>query len=352
MKRMIIGVVTLLMLGFPLAGISQYKAEDVIKERYVSIDNVCAWPNLTKLADGTIVAMVFNKPSHGLLEGDIECWASADGRFWKKQGVPAQHDVNAANRMHVAAGLAKNGDVLAIASGFTIANYGTKNPNYGTILRAWISRSTDGGKTWAVDKASFPKHEGGESEFIPYGDIVVANDGSLRATCYARSKVYMLRSDDDGYTWNLMSKMSDGHNEVAIFQVDSQNWLAAVRTPGNTLDLMQSTDDGKTWTLRENFTQKGKIPAHFLKLGSGELVITYGNRVDGSYGIEARVSTDSGKSWGEPIALVDDFSFSDGGYPSSVQLDNGEIVTSYYTKGITGHNRYHMGTIIWEFPKR
>ncbi len=44
-------------------------------ERYVSIDNVCAWPNLTKLPDGTIAAVIFGKPSHGQMAGDIECWA-------------------------------------------------------------------------------------------------------------------------------------------------------------------------------------------------------------------------------------------------------------------------------------
>lgn len=355
MKRMISGVlyVCLVVSGFPSISVSQYKVEDLVKERYISIDNICAWPNLTKLPDGTILAMVFNKPSHGLLEGDIECWASADGRFWKKQGVPARHDMDAANRMHVAAGLAKNGDIVTIASGFTIAGYGTKSPNHGTVLRAWVSRSADGGKTWTVDKVSFPKREGVGHEFIPFGDIVIASDGSLRAACYSKNTEYMIKSDDDGYTWSLMSKISEGHNEVAIFQADSKNWLAAVRAPDNTLDLMRSADDGRTWTMGGKFTtKKGQVPAHFLKLASGELLITYGNRVAGSYGIEARISTDNGVSWGEPITLIDDFSFSDSGYPSSVQLDNGNIVTAYYTKGINGHHRYHMGTIIWQFPGR
>jgi hypothetical protein len=49
----------------------------------VAIDNVCAWPNLTVLRDGTIIATIFNQPCHGLWEGDVECWGSADGgRSW------------------------------------------------------------------------------------------------------------------------------------------------------------------------------------------------------------------------------------------------------------------------------
>lgn len=35
-------------------------------ERYVAIDNVCAWPNLTLMPDGSVVATIFNRPYHGL----------------------------------------------------------------------------------------------------------------------------------------------------------------------------------------------------------------------------------------------------------------------------------------------
>ena len=44
-----------------------------MSERYVAIDDVCAWPNLTKMPDGTIVATIFNRPCHGKWEGDVEC---------------------------------------------------------------------------------------------------------------------------------------------------------------------------------------------------------------------------------------------------------------------------------------
>jgi len=34
-------------------------------ERYIAIDNVCAWPNLTALPDGTLAAAIYNRPIHG-----------------------------------------------------------------------------------------------------------------------------------------------------------------------------------------------------------------------------------------------------------------------------------------------
>ena len=86
--------------------------------RYMAIDNVCAWPNLTMLPNGTIVAVIHNTPSHGQMEGSVECWVSNNGEFWEMRGMPVQNDPNTV-RMNVAAGLANNGDLLVITSGWT-----------------------------------------------------------------------------------------------------------------------------------------------------------------------------------------------------------------------------------------
>ncbi len=80
-------------------------------------DNACAWPNLTVLNDGTIVATIFNQPSHGNMAGDVDCWATKDnGKTWQKVGTPAPHEPNT-NRIDVAAGRANNGDLIVMASG-------------------------------------------------------------------------------------------------------------------------------------------------------------------------------------------------------------------------------------------
>ena len=41
----------------------------------------------------------------------------------------------------------------------------------------------------------------------------------------------------------------------------------------------------------------------------------------------------------------------DGGYPSSVQLSDGQVLTAYYASGIDGHARYHMGVVLWDPAK-
>ena len=60
-----------------------------ILERYIAIDNKCAWPNLTLMPDGSIVAAIFGEPCHQLWEGSSECWISRDdGRLWSYLSVP------------------------------------------------------------------------------------------------------------------------------------------------------------------------------------------------------------------------------------------------------------------------
>ena len=64
-----------------------------VKGRYLAVDNVCAYPNLARLDDGTLIAAIYNQPTHGGPNGNIECWASEDGgRFWKLRGVAAPHE--------------------------------------------------------------------------------------------------------------------------------------------------------------------------------------------------------------------------------------------------------------------
>ena len=175
-----------ILLGILLAGSAAGEAEPDFIQRYIAIDNVCAWPNLTQLRDGTIVAIIHNRPSHGQMEGDVECWASKDGVLWKKRGHPAPNDANTV-RMNVAAGLAGNGDLIVLCSGWTNEKQPMRPKQDAfrdSILSVWVCRSSDGGHTWKQRK-EFPGNKPGWTPFIPFGDIVPADSGSVYASCYA-----------------------------------------------------------------------------------------------------------------------------------------------------------------------
>src|SRR5690606_31877896 len=53
-----------------------------------------------------------------------------------------------------------------------------------------------------------------------------------------------------------------------------------------------------------------------------------------------------GESWTRAFRVAD-FP-GDGGYPSSVQLPDGRVLTAFYARRTDGHDRYHMGTVTWD----
>src|SRR5262245_41442976 len=84
--------------------------------RLVAIDNVCAWPNLVTLRDGSFLAFVFNQPNHARTEGDVDCWHSADGLLWNRYGGVTRHEPKTV-RMNHAAGLNAAGEVVVLVNG-------------------------------------------------------------------------------------------------------------------------------------------------------------------------------------------------------------------------------------------
>ena len=336
-------------------------------ERYVSVDNVCAWPNLTVLRDGTIAATIFNRPTHGQTEGAVDVWASADGRFWEKRGVAAPNEPNT-NRMNVAAGLARNGDLLVLSSGWSnIQKPGQpkRDAFRDGKLPVVVCRSADGGRTWSRD-LNFPGGGKGWDEFVPFGDILIGTDGALHMSAYQGKPNQLsgpgvrrifrsshFRSDDDGKTWRMTSVIGPVHNETTVFHLGGKRWMAAARQEDDrAMDLFRSNDDGETWEGPQRVTGYHELNAHLTRLKDGRLLLSYGNRSErenGPFGVLAKLSSDEGETWSTPIRLLHSVA-RDCGYPSSVQRPDGAVVTAYYSAGVANHSRYHMGTVIWTPP--
>lgn len=332
--------------------------------RFVAIDNVCAWPNLTLMPDGSVNATIFGKPSHGQMAGAVECWNSVDGQFWEQRGIPAPNEPET-NRMNVAAGLAKNGDLLVLCSGWSNvppANAPKRAAFRDQILPLWICRSADGGRTWSRLE-TFPLPDPGWNHYVPFGDIKQGADGSLHASCYngrfknpaetgrgtSGSCSWHFRSDDDGKTWVRTGAIHPAGNETALLHLGAKRWLAAARAAN--MDLFTSEDDGQTWTGPTPVTQKNEINGHLARLSDNRILLTYGSRVKAGeqFGVLAKVSQDDGQTWSEPIRIAHTTT-SDCGYPSTVQRADGKLVTAWYAAASAYHARYHMGVAIWAPP--
>ncbi len=338
-------------------------------ERYIAVDNVCAWPNLTRFPDGTILATIFNQPTHGRWEGDVDCWASKDGgRTWSWRATAVKHDPGG-NRMNVAAGLCPDSSMLVIASGWS-----NRPPRpaskaeeerilreefSGQVLPALVCRSTDQGASWQKIARLEQAHTvaGQNSYWIPYGDIINLSDGRICFASYSalHSGVKIQFSSDNGHSWTDPANLVASdlyHNETALLALGGGNLLAAVRCEKDKdLELYRSRDKGQSWSFTQKLTLPGQHPGHLLQLADGSLLLVYGIRNRPFCGIGARLSKDKGFSWSEPVFLVNLENVTDCGYPSSVQNADGTIVTAYYTKNMPGHNRYHMGVVLWQIEE-
>ena len=98
-----------------------------------------------------------------------------------------------------------------------------------------------------------------------------------------------------------------------------------------------SDDGGLTWSTPELIADRG-FPPHLVQLKNGLVVCSYGYRYGDQMGQRVRVSADNGDSWSEEMILRGDAVTDDLGYPSTVELDDGTLLTVYYHNVARGKN--------------
>ncbi|NLB40802.1 MAG: exo-alpha-sialidase, partial [Clostridiales bacterium] len=230
-------------------------------------------------------------------------------------------------------------------------------------------RSYDGGETWDVP---IPINYTEKKHIAVRGNIVVLDDGSIVLPVYGEnnigelSKVIIIKSDDLGKNWEKLSEIPQvdgyGYFEPNLYKTKSGKLVAFIRThkvgdksvyEPNSVKLSplvtsESIDNGKTWSqpiLREVYSPS---PFHPLRLESGNVILTYGYRYR-PYGLRAIIldaeCTEFNKD-NEVVLRVDGLG-TDIGYTSSVLLDNGDILITYYYYEEDGY-RYIAGTICRE----
>ncbi|MBR5309463.1 MAG: exo-alpha-sialidase [Clostridia bacterium] len=94
----------------------------------------------------------------------------------------------------------------------------------------------------------------------------------------------------------------------------------------------ESTDGGKTWTKPHQLVSKlGGAPAHLMLHSSGALISVYGYR-EAPYAVKAMISFDGGETWDIDHIIYEQPHSADIGYPASVELSDGSIMTVFYAK--------------------
>lgn len=109
--------------------------------------------------------------------------------------------------------------------------------------------------------------------------------------------------------------------------------LCHIRVEGEglfTLYQSISRDKGVTWSEPEQILEdRGGAPAHLLRHSSGILISVYGYR-DRPFGIKAMFCRDNGKTWDTGYRLYQNEYTDDLGYPCTVELDDGTLLTVFY----------------------
>ena len=203
-------------------------------------------------------------------------------------------------------------------------------------LGQWMIRSTDGGVTWSERYSSIVNS--------PHGPIQLSDGRQL----YAGVKLWdpsrmvgVCQSVDDGQSWTWLAGIptrpgDDAKNYHELHAVEAADGKIIVQIRNhnakNHRETLQceSKDGGKTWTIPHSIGVWG-LPSHLLRLKDGRLLMTYGYRRK-PFGVQARLSQDSGASWSKPLRIASDGVGGDLGYPSTVELSGGRLLTVWYER--------------------
>ncbi len=333
-------------------------------------DKYHGWPTIARRANGQLlVACSGGREAHVCPFGRVELIASDDnGKTWSKPRslMDTEIDDRDAGVIETAKGsiLVTTFTSLAYVTGLERVQKlepGTKGAwakekldrwlaehnqlseaERKAMLGVWMLRSTDGGKTFGEPYRCLVNS--------PHGPCQLADGRVLYVgkNLWQEGETWIgaCESTDDGQTWQRKGAIPtrDGdeaknYHELHAVEAADGRIVAQIRNhnsanKGETLQS-ESEDGGRTWSVPHPIGVWG-LPSHLVRLADDRLLMTYGHRRK-PFGNQARVSSDGGRTWSEPVIVSGDGPGGDLGYPSTVQLADGSLVTVWYERMASSH---------------
>jgi sialidase-1 len=332
--------------------------------------------DLIALKNGELLVMAREGTEHISNDGDVIMLRSKDqGRTWgEKQTIGSIKNLDEREGCGIQL---KDGTILVAifynnlydADGRYKSEQGKAErahaPDKRRGLGAYIITSRDDGHTWSepnyVDTTGMPftNLEGPTDAPIqlPDGAVLMAVIAyGLNHDAHDTTSV-MLRSVDQGKTWKYLSTIADdpggkigGFLEPGIVRTKTGRIVAGLRNhgPDHAIWITYSDDDGKTWSPVKQTDMIGH-PADLIQLSDGRLMASYGVRTEHATpeGVRACFSSDNGETWdiATEVQLRNDFSNWDVGYPESLELKDGRVLTVYYGNLF---GKYFLGGTYWK----
>lgn len=355
------------------------KIEDII---IYKDGNYNAFPNVIRNESGDILVAFRQAPDRQRQYGDathhdpaskaVYVTSSDEGKTWDSQ-VSILYDDFFLGVQDPCINVLKDGSIFCTYFTWKVleeADVPEPTPKDSKIFDKWYARpggvysirSNNGGATW--DKPIQIMQTG---QFVR-GNLVELDDGTLLLPMYVHpqdeSQSLVAATKDRGVTWETRGVLASSQDclfqEPNLYQTESGKLVAFIRSAKmdpslsklekHPLYTCESVDEGRTWTNLTEHAIYSPSPFHALRLQSGNVLLTYGYRNMPGSGIRAFVldSECSNIAEAEETILRDDGLGGDIGYPSSIQLDNGDILITYYFYDEDKGVRYIAGTLCRE----
>ena len=319
------------------------------------------WPTVCRRRNGEILAVFSgDRDSHVCPFGKVQMVRSHDnGETWSEPETIVDDLLDDRD-----AGLIEldNGELLLFYFNSIAFSFDTWNVNHEKYRRHYDKlpkelvkerlgyfsrRSSDGGRTWEAPVRMYVSTPHGGIQLRDGRVMAVgrhwAAEGNATEEDAARrgnrNELAVEVSEDRGRSWKVLASLPTQsgfdinlmHEPHFIERADGTlvvlcNFMSGDRH----LVQSESADGGRTWS-EFRITALDGYPSHLTHLTDGRILVSYACRKRGREGEYAAVSADGGKTWdavGE-ILLARALS-TDIGYPSTVALPGGDLLTVYY----------------------
>jgi predicted neuraminidase len=231
-----------------------------------------------------------------------------------------------------------------------------KNEVGADSFKVYHRYTDDSGRTWSqpqmvIEKLGMGCRSNGIK--LSTGELLLPLHGFLSGVAG------VLKSVDGGRKWNRFGEIKTATvaQEPSIAELPSGDIMMVLRTGDGVMWQVFSKDKGETWLPAERTDiVAARTSHHLLRLPDGRIVLTHNAAKSVRTPLTTRISSDGGKTWGEPLVLADvpvpakdDVAWSrQVSYPSATALDGKTLLVVWgeiYLSAAEQYGDIHSATV-------